>query len=443
MQREAPSPDLSRYSRALRTLNPMRISGRIVQVVGLTIEAVGMDSQIGEVCQIATPSGPAVYAEVVGFRENRTLLMPLGEMQGIQPGSPIYHFEPTFQIPVGMSLLGRVLDGLGRPMDGGKPIVAEKRIPTNTAAPQPLERPPISSPLVTGVRVIDGLLTCGRGQRMGIFAGSGVGKSTLLGTIARSARSDVSVVALVGERGREVREFLEKDLGPEGLARSVLVVSTSEQPALVRLKAAFVAMSIAEYFRDLGMDVTFLMDSVTRFAMAQREVGLAIGEPPASRGYTPSVFALLPKLLERAGTSERGVITGFFTVLVEGDDFNEPICDACRSILDGHIILSRTLAARNHYPAIDVLNSISRVMPEVVSKEHMQAAGEARRHLAVYERARDLINIGAYVSGSDPEIDQAVQVMPNLLAFLQQDRDEFSAFEETEERLFRVTNEEP
>jgi FliI/YscN family ATPase len=310
-----------------------------------------------------------------------------------------------------------------------------ERVSTNNNPPPPLSRPPIFEPLVTGVRVIDGMLTCGKGQRMGIFAGSGVGKSTLMGTIARSSRSDVSVIALVGERGREVREFLERDLGEDGLARSVVVVSTSDQPALVRLKAAFVAMTIAEAFRDNGMDVTFLMDSVTRFAMAQREVGLAIGEPPASKGYTPSVFALLPRLLERAGASDKGTITGFFTVLVEGDDFNEPICDAARGILDGHIILSRTLAARNHYPAIDVLGSVSRVMPAVTTREHMQMAATARKHLATYEKARDLVNIGAYVSGSDNDIDQALQVLPALTSFLQQENKDVSPFEETLNKL--------
>jgi FliI/YscN family ATPase len=316
-------------------------------------------------------------------------------------------------------------------MDGGPTLDTARRVSTNNIPPHPLERPPITEPLVTGVRAIDGLLTCGKGQRMGIFAGSGVGKSTIIGTLARCSLSDVSVIALVGERGREVREFLERDLGPEGLARSVVVVSTSDQPALVRLKAAFVAMTIAEFFRESGMDVTFLMDSVTRFAMAQREVGLAIGEPPASKGYTPSVFALLPKLLERAGASQRGTITGFFTILVEGDDFNEPICDAARSILDGHIILSRDLAARNHYPAIDVLNSVSRVMPAVTDKNHLQLAAQARKHLATYEKARDLINIGAYVPGSDAEIDAAMDVMPTLLRFLQQNQTETTPIEET------------
>jgi FliI/YscN family ATPase len=427
-------PDLSRYSQALSRLNTTRTSGRVIQVLGLTIQAIGLDCQIGEVCEIRT-SHESLLSEVVGFQEDRVLLMPLGDMQGIQPGSSVFPIYKNFRTPVGIPLLGRVLDGLGQPIDSGPSLEGIERVSTNNNPPPPLSRPPIFEPLVTGVRVIDGMLTCGKGQRMGIFAGSGVGKSTLMGTIARSSRSDVSVIALVGERGREVREFLERDLGEDGLARSVVVVSTSDQPALVRLKAAFVAMTIAEAFRDNGMDVTFLMDSVTRFAMAQREVGLAIGEPPASKGYTPSVFALLPRLLERAGASDKGTITGFFTVLVEGDDFNEPICDAARGILDGHIILSRTLAARNHYPAIDVLGSVSRVMPAVTTREHMQMAATARKHLATYEKARDLVNIGAYVSGSDNDIDQALQVLPALTSFLQQENKDVSPFEETLNKL--------
>jgi flagellum-specific ATP synthase len=427
-------PDLTRFSQALSRLNTTKTSGRVNQVLGLTIQAIGLDCQIGEVCEIRT-AHESLLSEVVGFQEDRILLMPLGDMQGIQPGSSVFPIYKNFRTPVGMPLLGRVLDGLGQPIDNGPALEGIERVSTNNNPPPPLSRPPIKDPLVTGVRVIDGMLTCGKGQRMGIFAGSGVGKSTLMGTIARSSRSDVSVIALVGERGREVREFLERDLGPEGLARSVVVVSTSDQPALVRLKAAFVAMTIAENFRDNGMDVTFLMDSVTRFAMAQREIGLAIGEPPASKGYTPSVFALMPRLLERAGASDKGTITGFFTVLVEGDDFNEPICDAARGILDGHIILSRTLAARNHYPAIDVLNSVSRVMPSVTSREHIQMAATARKHLATYEKARDLVNIGAYVTGSDPEIDQALQVLPALTSFLQQENKDVSTFEDTLNQL--------
>jgi FliI/YscN family ATPase len=447
-------PDFTRYHLVLNRMKTIRHTGRVIQVVGLTIEATGLDCQIGEVCEIRTggssapgeaANGPGeLICEVVGFREQRTLLMPLGEMQGIQPGSPIMPMRTAFRAPVGHALLGRVLDGLGRPIDGLGPLGSGSAqsvlatVPTYNTAPHPLNRQPIQQPLITGVRAIDGLLTAGKGQRLGIFAGSGVGKSTLMGSIARSSQSDVSVIALVGERGREVQEFIERDLGKSGLERSVVVVSTSDQPALVRLKAAWVATTIAEYFRDKGLDVTLLMDSLTRFAMAQREVGLAIGEPPASKGYTPSVFALLPKLLERAGTSERGSITGFYTVLVEGDDFNEPICDAARSILDGHIMLSRHLAARNHYPAIDVLNSISRVMPYVTSAEQRVHANQLRKLLATYEKARDLINIGAYVSGSDPEIDAAIESMPCILALLQQDTGEFTPLEITGQMMAEI-----
>lgn len=428
-------PDLDRYHLVLNNLNPVRLSGRVVEVVGLTIEATGLDCQIGEVCEIHSNGGEPLISEVVGFRDTRTLLMPLGEMQGIQPGSSIFPLGSAFRAPVGDKLLGRVLNGLGHPIDNKEPLGELQTAPTYHAAPHPLSRRTIQEPMITGIRAIDGLLTCGKGQRMGIFSGSGVGKSTLLGSIARSSKADVSVIALVGERGREVQEFIEKDLGAEGLERSVVVVSTSDQPALIRLKAAWVATTIAEYFRDTGLDVTLLMDSVTRFAMAQREVGLAIGEPPASKGYTPSVFALLPKLLERAGTNECGSITGFYTILVEGDDFNEPICDAARSILDGHIILSRDLAARNHYPAIDILNSVSRVMPAVTPPEHRMNASEVRKLMATYEKARDLINIGAYISGSDPEIDAAIKALPSILKYLQQNHDEFTPLEESLEQM--------
>jgi FliI/YscN family ATPase len=397
------STDLTKLRKALGRLNPVRVSGRVVQVVGLTIEVIGLNCQIGEICEIHNKDEQILLAEVIGFRENRMLLMPLGEMEGIQPDSPVYPAARSFQAPVGTALLGRVLDGLGRPIDG-RPLDIQEWSSTSRNAPHPLQRPPITEPLVTGVRVIDGMLTCGKGQRLGIFAGSGVGKSTLMGSIARNSFSDISVIALIGERGREVREFLERDLGPKGLERSVVVVSTSDQPALVRLKAALVAMTIAENFRESGMDVTFLMDSVTRFAMAQREIGLSIGEPPASKGYTPSVFAMLPKLLERAGTSAKGSITGFFTVLV---------------------------AARNHYPAIDVLGSVSRVMPAITSQDHRRIAATSRKHLATYEKARDLVNIGAYVHGSDPEIDSALAVMSKINGFLQQGVDEVSDFDET------------
>lgn len=428
-------PDLTRYQKAIVHLHPTQLSGRVVQVVGLTIEAVGVDAQVGEVCEILSFGTNILLSEVVGFRNERTLLMPLGDMQGIQPGSPVNPTRSVFRAPVGKVLLGRVLDGLGKPLDGKGPLGEVETMPIYAAAPHPLTRQPISQPLVTGVRAIDGLLTIGKGQRIGIFSGSGVGKSILLGSLARNARSDISVIGLVGERGREVQEFIERDLGPEGLKRSVVVVATSDQPALVRMKAAWVATTVAEHFRSQGADVIFMMDSVTRFAMAQREVGLAIGEPPASKGYTPSVFSLLPKLLERAGTSVNGSITGFYTVLVEGDDFNEPISDSVRSILDGHISLSRDLAARNHYPAVDVLRSVSRVMAYVTTEEHRRYAAEMRKLMATYEKARDLVNIGAYLHGSDPEIDASLAALPKINAFLQQPAEEATPFDQVETML--------
>ncbi len=433
-----PTFNLDRFRTALAQANTLSVSGRVVQVVGLTVEIMGLNCQVGEICEIQTGEKSSLMAEVIGFRNSNMLLMPLGTMEGVQPDSTVRSVSRAFKAPVGMSLVGRVLNGLGEPIDGKGPLEVDAWASTNQSPPHPLQREAIHEPLVTGVRVLDGLLTCGKGQRMGIFAGSGVGKSTLLGSIARNSESDISVIALIGERGREVREFLERDLGPEGLARSVIVVSTSDQPALVRLKAALVAMTIAEYFRDNGLDVMFMMDSVTRYAMAQREIGLSIGEPPASKGYTPSVFAILPRLLERAGKGETGSITGFFTVLVEGDDFNEPICDAVRGILDGHVILSRALAARNHYPAIDVLNSVSRVMPALVTKEHLQLAAFARKNMAVYEKIRDLVNIGAYVKGSDPEVDTALMVLPQLTNFLQQDRTDVSNFHQTVDALAAI-----
>jgi FliI/YscN family ATPase len=427
-------PDLSRARRALESAKTLRAAGQVVQIVGLTLEAQGVDCELGEMVEIHFNSHGSLLAEVVGFKEGRALLMPLGEMHGIQPGSPVFAGGDHFRVPVGRGLLGRVVDGLGRPIDGKGPLSSTATVPLTNIAPHPLLRTPVTEPLATGVRAIDGLITCGKGQRLGIFSGSGVGKSTLMGAISRNSRSDVSVIGLIGERGREVQEFVEHYLGPEGLARSVIVVSTSDQPALVRLKGAWVATAIAEGFRDEGLDVTLLIDSITRVAMAQREIGLAVGEPPASKGFTPSVFALLPKLMERAGTSERGTITGFYTVLVEGDDFNEPISDAARSILDGHIMLTRDLAVRNHYPAIDVLHSVSRVMPAVTDAAHRENAGHLRRLLAAHEKARDLINIGAYAPGSDPQIDEAIALMPKALEFLQQGTAP-TLYEETVQRL--------
>jgi flagellum-specific ATP synthase len=422
---------LSDYLERASQFDPIRIEGKVAQVVGLIIESMGPDASLGELVRIRLGDRPPLLAEVVGFRDDRIQLMPLASMEGVKPGSPVVATGRTLGVSVGPQLLGRVLDGLGQPIDGLGPLKAVTRAPLDANPPNPLTRERIRTPLPLGVRAMDGILTCGQGQRIGIFAGSGVGKSTLLGMIARNARADLNVIALIGERGREVREFLERDLGPEGLARSVVVVATSDQPALQRLKGAFVATAIAEYFRDQGANVIMMMDSVTRFAMAQREVGLAVGEPPATKGYTPSVFALLPRLLERSGTAERGAITALYTVLVEGDDTNEPIADTVRGILDGHVVLSRDLAAQNHYPAIDILNSVSRVMPEIVPPEHIRAAGQLRETLAVYRDARDLINIGAYAAGSNPQIDRAIARIDAVNGFLRQGVQEPMAFEPT------------
>jgi flagellum-specific ATP synthase len=429
-----------KYLGALRATDLVRQNGKVRQVIGVVIESLGPNMAVGETCKIAYKrTAEPVLAEVVGFRDNKVLIMPLGEMKGIGSGSDVMALGKPLEVGVGDQLLGRVLDGLGQPIDGKGDIFTESRMEVTAAPPPPLTRRRITEPLSLGVRAIDGALTCGKGQRIGIFAGSGVGKSTVLGMIARNTSADVNVIALVGERGKEVLDFIERDLGPEGLRRSVVIVSTSDQPALVRIKAAFVAMTVAEYFRDQGLDVTFMMDSVTRFAMAQREVGLAIGEPTTTRGYTPSVFALLPKLLERAGTSERGTITGLFSVLVDGDDMNEPVADAVRSILDGHIVLSRQLASANHYPAIDVLQSVSRVMPDVVSADHSAAASALRDVLATYREAEDLINIGAYVPGSNPRVDVAIAKIEGARRFLKQGIYETSSYDESVAALASVT----
>jgi flagellum-specific ATP synthase len=394
---------------------------------------------IGETCHISyRRTAEPVLAEVVGFRDNKVLMMPLGEMSGIGAGSDVVALGSALEIPVTDKLLGRVIDGLGRPMDGKGPIPADRYMSVQAAPPPPLSRRRVNEALALGIRAIDGMLTCGKGQRVGIFAGSGVGKSTVLGMIARNTAADVNVIALVGERGKEVRDFIERDLGEEGLRRSVVIVSTSDQPALVRIKAAFVAMTVAEYFREQGLDVMFMMDSVTRFAMAQREVGLAIGEPTTTRGYTPSVFATLPRLLERAGTAARGTITGLFSVLVDGDDFNEPVADAVRSILDGHIVLSRRLASANHYPAIDILSSVSRVMPDVVDANHASAASAIRDVLATYRDAEDLINIGAYVGGSNPRIDLAVSKIEAVRHYLRQGIYETTSYDDAVAGLMSI-----
>jgi len=423
--------NLSKYH-AVLDKNYIRKLGRVSQVVGLTIESVGPDVNIGQTCLIKSGKyGSSILAEVVGFKNNNILLMPLGNMSGVGPGSIVEAQERPITVSVSESLLGRVLDGLGNPMDNMPEIDDGKLYNVTNPAPDPLSRNRIKNPLTLGVKVLDGLLTIGKGQRVGIFAGSGVGKSTLMGMIARNTKADINVIALVGERGREVREFIEKDLGEEGLRRSVLVVATSDTPALVRLKAAEVATSIAEYFREQGKDVMLLMDSLTRYAMAQREVGLAIGEPPVSRGYTPSVFSTIPRLLERAGNSDKGSITGLYTVLVDGDDLTEPVTDTARGVLDGHIVLSRKIANRNHYPAIDVLASVSRCMSDIVDREHKHSANEFKKSMAVYANSEDLINIGAYVKGSSEEIDDAISKHDAVNSFLTQATDEKFSLEES------------
>ena len=416
-----PPIDLTPQISAARRAPAITTGGTVERVIGLTIEVAGLAGRIGELCYIYPDSrAPGVEAEIVGFRDQVVLLMPFGELHGIQPGSLVEGTGDVLRVPVGEGLLGRTLDGLGRPLDRLGPLAADSQRRIYAEPPSPLRRKRITERLSTGVRAVDSLLTVGKGQRMGIFSGSGVGKSTLLGMIARGSTADVNVIALIGERGREVRDFIERDLGEEGMSRSVVVVSTSDQAALNRIRGAYVATTIAEYFRDLGKHVVLFMDSVTRFAMAQREVGLASGEPPASKGYTPSVFALLPKLMERAGNSDRGSITGFYTVLVEGDDLTEPVTDTARSILDGHVTLSRDLAGRQHYPAIDFMDSISRAMPDVAAAEHLDSAARFRETYATYEAASDLIDIGAYQAGSNPRIDHAIRLREPMLAFLRQ-----------------------
>jgi flagellum-specific ATP synthase len=415
--------------------------GRVVKVVGLTVEASGPDANLGDICYITgSDPGDKKLAEVVGFKENRVILMPYDDMTGIGVGSLVENSKKAFQVQVGEELLGRALDGLGKPMDD-VPLACNRYYPSQADPPDPLKRKIIDEVLPLGVKAVDAMLTVGKGQRIGIFAGSGVGKSTLLGMFARNTKADINVIALIGERGREVREFMERDLGEEGMRRSVLVVATSDRPALIRKKAAMTATAIAEYFRDQGHDVLLMMDSLTRFSMAQREIGLASGEPPVSRGYPPSVYAEMPKLLERAGNSDCGSITGLYTVLVDGDDFNEPITDTARSILDGHIMLSRKLVQKNHYPAIDILQSISRVMSSIVTKEHKLAAGKLKNVLAAYQDAEDLINIGAYKNGSNEEIDNAIAKIKEVNAFLMQDVNEKLDFSEEINMLMEIFKE--
>ncbi|GAB4255211.1 MAG: FliI/YscN family ATPase [Deferrisomatales bacterium] len=423
--------DLARELRAVEETPLLYPHGKVVQVVGMVVEASGPRAPVGDIC-LVSPEGSdfrreaTIPCEVVGFREGRILLMPYGDMRGIQPGSRVVATRTQSVSQVGEELLGRVIDGTGNPMDGGDPPRCRRKYPLYGREINPIARSRIREPLSTGVKAIDALVTCGKGQRLGIFAGSGVGKSVTLGMIARNTSADVNVIALIGERGREVREFIERDLGEEGLRRSVVVVSTSEKSPLVKARGALVATTVAEYFRDQGLHVLLLMDSVPRFAMALREVGLAIGEPPTTKGYTPSVFAALPRLMERAGMGEegRGSITGLYTVLVEGDDMNDPVADTVRSILDGHVLLSRDLAARNHYPAVDVLASTSRLMMDIVSPEHRELAGKMRQLLAAYRGAEDLISIGAYQPGTNPDVDEAVRKRAAMDRFLIQGIDE-------------------
>ncbi|MHB8766350.1 MAG: FliI/YscN family ATPase [Deferrisomatales bacterium] len=441
--------DLSREAAAIAEVECLRPHGRVIQVVGMVVEATGPAAPVGDICLVHPDGGQldrhrAIPCEVVGFRESRILLMPYGEMRGIQPGSRVMATRTQSLCQVGDELLGRVIDGTGNPIDGREPPRCRRKYPLYGRELNPIARARIREPLSTGVKAIDGLLTLGKGQRMGIFAGSGVGKSVTLGMIARNTSAAVNVIALIGERGREVREFVEKDLGEEGLRRSVVVVSTSEKSPLVKARGALVATTVAEHFRDQGLDVLLLMDSATRFAMALREVGLAIGEPPTTKGYTPSVFAALPKLMERAGMGEggRGSITGLYTVLVEGDDMNDPVADTVRSILDGHVVLSRQIAARNHYPAVDVLVSASRLMTDIVSPEHRRAAARVRKLLAAYRGAQDLISIGAYQAGADPDVDEAVEKRVAMDRFLTQGIEENWTYDAAVEALRGLVPEE-
>lgn len=423
--------NIDSFRNALASMDTVRVVGRVVKVVGLVIEAQIQGVSIGELCLIQVSGGDPIRAEIVGFKEDQVLMMPLGSTTGIRPGSKVYPLGEPISVNVGRGLLGRVLNGLGEPIDGKGPIDYEDQYPIEQDPPEALSRPRITDVLSVGVRSIDGLLTLGKGQRVGVFAGSGVGKSTLMGMMARNCTGDVNVICLVGERGREVNDFIEESLGEEGLMRSVVICATSDAPPLIRAKCSMVGTAVAEYFRDQGHDVFFMMDSVTRFAMAQREIGLATGEPPTTKGYTPSVFAMLPRLMERAGRSEHGSITAIYTVLVDGGDFDEPIADAARGILDGHIMLSRDLAAKNHYPCIDIGHSVSRLFPSVSSEAHQQAAGKVREVLAQYDEAEDLINIGAYVKGSNPKIDDAISKIDDVNAFLKQRTDEAIPFDQT------------
>jgi FliI/YscN family ATPase len=425
---------------SLSGMETLQRTGRVCEIVGLLISSDGPAAAVGDFCEIRSAQGRTVRTQVVGFRDGKVLLMPLEETGGLQLGDTVVARPEAARVEVGSQLLGRVLDGFGKPMDGGPAIDPEAFFDLYATPPGPLEREHITQPLVTGVRAIDSLLPFGKGQRIGIFGGSGVGKSTLLGAMAKQNSADVSVIALIGERNREVREFIEKELGPEGMKRSVVICATSDMPAPLRIRASFVALAVAEYFRDCGKSVLLVMDSVTRLAMAQREIGLAAGEPPGQKGYTPSVFNLLPKIFERAGNFKKGSITGFFTVLVEGDDFNEPICDAVRAILDGHIILSRELGAMGHYPAIDILNSVSRLASKVATPEQREAARKIREALASYQQSEDLINLGAYASGSNARLDLAIRLRPNLMQFLRQPPDVAAPMADTLKQLYALAS---
>ncbi len=432
-----------KYQNSVNRAVTVRSQGRVSDVIGISIESVGPFASIGDVCLIQTDNNMPhqLKAEVVGFKNRKTLIMPLGDVNGISPGVRILNLGRKLEIPVGNELLGRIIGGDGNPIDDKGSIITKIYYPVDNNPPNAYHRTRITEPITTGIRAIDGTLTIGKGQRIGIFSGSGVGKSTLLGMIARNTNADINVIALIGERGREVKDFIERDLGEEGLKRSVVVVVTSNEPPLLRIRGAYVATAIAEYFRDQGLDVMFMMDSITRFAMSQREVGLAIGEPPATKGYTPSVFSVLPRLLERTGTSDKGTITAFYTVLVEGDDVNEPISDAVRGILDGHIVLSRNLAMKNHYPSIDILGSVSRLMVDVVDENHQKFANKMREVLATFREAEDLINIGAYIKGSNPKIDYALTKIDKVEQFTRQGIFERSNFQESVQKLSSIFDE--
>ena len=429
--------DFENVINKINSIPKITFEGKVSKVIGLTVEVEGIKAFVGELCIIHNNMGAEIQCEVVGFKEDCVILMPLGELVGVSPGCKVIGKGVPRNVRCSDELLGKILDGLGHPIDG-EAILDGENYSLSNEPPDPMKRPRITNIMPTGVRAIDGFLTCGEGQRIGIFAGSGVGKSTTLGMMARTAEADVNVIALIGERGREVLDFIERDLGEEGMKKSVVVCATSDKSPLVRLKGALTATSIAEYFRDKGKKVLLMMDSVTRFAMAQREVGLAIGEPPAQKGYTPSVFAMLPKLMERTGMSDKGSITAFYTVLVDGDDFNEPIADTVRGILDGHIVLSRQLAHKNHYPAIDILNSVSRLMKEIATEEQNKAASKARDILATYKEAEDLINIGAYEEGSNKEIDLAIKYIGNVNSYLKQGVNEVSQFEVSKSKLINM-----